>query len=237
MSRVDPDSTPGWRSSSSSVRWGRKRRGIVRSGIPESSTGIAVIAMFSSSSSKRPPRGVADELDSFGERIDFVRRPVAAGEADDVGVLGGDGQHSVAVARDQDRHIGQVLVHVLDDVLHVVDPLPSARVRQLGCLELLTHISRAQPELESPVGEIAHGADVPGQQRGLVETGVEDEGADAQRARGRRHRRQRRKRGGRPEVIGHVQHVVAQVLGAARPVLDRATVTARPADRDRTGNP
>jgi hypothetical protein len=96
-----------------------------------------------------------------------------------------DGQHSVAVARDQNRHIGQVLAHVLHDVLHVVYPLARAGVQQLGCLELLAHISRAQPELESPLGEIAHGADIPGKQRRLVEPRVEDERSESQRAGGR----------------------------------------------------
>jgi len=50
--------------------------------------------------------GVADELDPFGERIIIAGWPVASGEADDVGVPRRDGQQSVAIARDQNRHIG-----------------------------------------------------------------------------------------------------------------------------------
>ncbi len=106
-------------------------------------------------------------------------------------------------------------MHVLDDVLHVVDPLARAGVRQLGGLELLTHISRAEPELEPPVGEIANGADIPAEQRRPVETRVQDERPEAQRARGRGSRHQRRKWRGSPEVVGHVQHVEAQFFRPA----------------------
>ena len=95
-----------------------------------------------------------------------------------------------------------------------------ARVRQLGCLELLAHISRAQPELESPLGEIAHGGDIPGKQRRLVEPRVEDERSESQRARSRGRRHQHRKRRRRPEVVGHVQHVEAQFLRPAGRILN-----------------
>ena len=74
-----------------------------------------------------------------------------------------------AVARDQDRHVGQVLAHVLGHVLQVVDALASAGVRQFGGLELLAHVARAEAQLEPAAGEVTQRRHVAGQQRRLVE--------------------------------------------------------------------
>ena len=180
-----------------------------------------MIAMFNSSESNRSgaaPR--TNAIRSASGSSDSVAARVATGQAEDVGLRRGNGQHPIAVARDQNRHIRQVLTHVLDDVCHVVDPLPCARIRQLGRLELLAHVPGPQPQLEPALGEIAQRADVAGQQRRLVEARVEDECAEAQRVGDRGGRHQHRKRRGRPEVVGHVQHVEAQFLSPARGVLN-----------------
>ena len=55
----------------------------------------------------------------------------------------------------------------------------------------------------------------------VVEARVEHERADVQRLGGRRGSHQRREGGGGAEVVGHVQHVVAHVLGPAGPILNR----------------
>ena len=64
-------------------------------------------------------------------------------------------QQPVAVAGDQNRHIGQVFAHVLGHVLQVFDAWRALGVGQFGGLELIPHITRAQPQLESAVGQVA----------------------------------------------------------------------------------
>ncbi len=56
-----------------------------------------------------------------------LRHPPAAGETDDVGVPGGDPQHPVAVAGDQDRDRRRCLLEVLRGVPEVIDPLAGTR--------------------------------------------------------------------------------------------------------------
>ena len=121
-----PTALQGRAQISSSDRSGRNRRVIDRSGTPESSVGIAVTAIFSSSSSNRSPAALADEIDAVGEWIGVHRDRGAAGQPDDVRPLRGEGQQPVAVACDEDRHVGHVLVHVLGHMAQPVDALASA---------------------------------------------------------------------------------------------------------------
>ena len=76
------------------------------------------------------------------------------------------------------------------------------------------------PELESPVGQIAHGPDIPGNRRRLVETGVEHERPQAECARCRGRGHQRREGCRCPEVVGYVQHVETQFLRPSRGVVN-----------------
>ena len=93
-----------------------------------------------------------------------------------MGAPRGDRQQPVAVAGDQDRHVGHVLTHVLGDVLAGARRA-AVRVgkRHLGGLELLLHVAGAQAQFEAAAAEIAQRGDVAGQQCRLVEAGVEDE--------------------------------------------------------------
>ncbi len=165
-------------------------------------------------------RGVADEGDSVGERIGVRAYRCPAGQPDDVRPLRGQREQFVAVARDEDRHVGGVLVHVLGDVTQPLDALTRGRVRQLGLLELLLDVSRPEAEVEATAAEITQRCDVTGQQRGPVEPGVEHEGADAKLLGRHGHRRHHRERRRRIEMVGHVDDVVSHVLRAARPVLN-----------------
>ena len=183
--------------------------------------GMAVIARFSSSSSKRSPAAVAHERDAVRQGIlGRVGGLVAARQADDVRHPGRDREHPVAVARDQDRHVGRVLAHVLGHVLQVVDPLTRRRIGQLGRLELLADVPRAKAEFEAPLGQVTQRGDVTGQQCGLVEARVEDEGAESQSAGRRGRHRQRGERRRRTQMVGNMQHVEAELLRLARGILD-----------------
>ena len=167
MSLVEPDSTPAVRSSCSSLSSGRNRRVIDRSGTPESSIGIAVIGDVELQFVEAFGSGIAYERDSFGEGVAAVAGRVATGEPDDVGPLRGDRQQAVAIACDQDRHVGSVLAQVLDDVPKVVDALSCRREGNLGGLELLLDVAGAEPEFEASAAEIPQCLDVAGQQRRL----------------------------------------------------------------------
>ena len=116
MSFGVPENTAGVASISSSDRSGRNRRTSDRSGIPELSVGSAITERFSSSSSKRSP--AASRMNAMrlasGSEVHRFRGP--ARQPDDVGPLRGEGEQLVAVARDEDRNVGCVLVHVFGDV-------------------------------------------------------------------------------------------------------------------------
>ena len=70
-----------------------------------------------------------------------------------------------------------MLVHVLGDVTQPVHPLARGGVRQLGLLELLLDVSRAEAEVEASATEVTQRRNVAGQQRGPVEARVQHEGA------------------------------------------------------------
>ena len=151
------------------------------------------------------------------------RRP--AGQADDVRPLRGEGEQLVAVAGDEDRHVGCVLIHVLGDVTQPVDALAGGGVRQFGLLELFFDVARAEAEVEAAATEVTQRRHVAGQQCGPVEARVQHEGADPQLLGSHRHRGHHRERRGRIEVVGHVHDVVSHALRATRPVLDGSLTT------------
>ena len=99
--------------------------------------------------------------------------------------------------------------------------LAGARIAQLGGLELVLRIARAQAQLEPAVGQVVQRLHVARQQCRLVEAGVEHERPHPQRLGRRGGRHQRRERCGRPDVVGQVQNVEAEVLGSTRLVLYR----------------
>ena len=111
--------------------------------------------------------------------------------------------------------------HVLGHVLQVLDALPCGREGQFGRLKLLAHIAGTQSQLKSAAGEITNGGHVSRQQRRLVETGVEDERPDPQRGGGRRGRHEGGKRRRSLQVVRQVQDIEAEILDAARRLLNR----------------
>ena len=82
--------------------------------------------------------------------------------------------------------LGRCCLQVSGDVLEVIDALPGARVRQLGGLEFLAHVARAEAEFEAAVAEVIDGGRIASQQRRLVEAGVEHVGPHPHGGRGRR---------------------------------------------------
>ena len=88
----------------------------------------------------------AHELDPLRERVPLGAFRIASGQADDASPLRGNRQQPISVARDQDWDVGGVLTDVLHDVAQVVDPLPRARIRDLGGLELRLDVAGAKAE-------------------------------------------------------------------------------------------
>ena len=152
--RRSPTAPRAWPASRSSDRSGRNRRTSDRSGSPSCWCGMAITEMFSSSSSKRSPaasRTNAMRSASGSESALFGAPPVSPMM---FGPLCGEGEQLVAVARDEDRNVGCVLVHVLGDMAQPRDALARRRVRQFGLLELLLDVPRAEA-IESAAGQVA----------------------------------------------------------------------------------
>ena len=163
MSPIDPDSTVGARSSSSSVSPGRNLRAMDTSGTPESSFGMAMMERFSSRSSNRSGAAArTNAIRSASGSIVIGGRP-ATGQPDDVGPLRGDGEQPVAVACDEKRYVRDVFAHVLGHVAQMVDALSRRRERQFGLLELLLDVPGAKPQFETSAAEVAQRGDVTGQ--------------------------------------------------------------------------
>ncbi len=214
MALTDPDSTPGCRSSSSSLSPGREMAGHVENRHLAAGRGHRGDGDVEFQLVEPVTGSVAQERDSVGQWVSVaVVDPVTTGEADDVGGLGGQGQQPVPVARDEDRDVGRMLAQVLGGVAQIVDAFACAGEGQFRGVELFAHVARAEPEVEPAAGQIPQGGGIARQQRRFVEAGIEHERPDAQRAGRRGDGGQGRERGGRAEMVRHVEHVEAEVFG------------------------
>ena len=164
-------------------------------------------------------------------------------DADDVGLAGGEGQHPLAAAADDERGTGplhgagregvaQHLVVLAVEVerpvgaqqsLHDLDRLLEARhadgrvvVGQPGLVVVGAHPAGTEAHFEAAVAEHVERGRLLGQHEGVAVVVAEDQRPHAQRGGGRGHRGQ----GGHggelvAEVVGHEQRAVAEVLGLA----------------------
>jgi hypothetical protein len=151
-----------------------------------------VIARFSSSESNRSP----------------------AGQPDDVGVAGCDGQHPVTITGDDEWRRRVVFFQVLRHVLEVVDPGTGAGIRNLRGLELFPHITGAEPDLQAAIAEQIQGLHVPTEQGRFIERGVEHIHTQPQCRGDHRDRGQRRERCRGAQMVWHTENVETGVLGA-----------------------
>jgi hypothetical protein len=102
-------------------------------------------------------------------------------------VLGGNGQRTVAVARDQQRReLGtfarKAAKQFAQYVRDVLDPLPPRCQRDPGVVELLLRVPGAHPELEPAAGHLHRRGDVAGEQCRVVERHVEHERSHVHRS-------------------------------------------------------
>ena len=164
-----PDSTAGVRSISSSDRSGRNRAREDRSGTPESSVGMRDDGEVQFQLVESVARGLADERDAVGERIDARR-----GGAPPVSPM----MSARCAARVSSlsplpaMRIGtSAACSFMCSVTwrSHVDAFARRRVRQFGLLELLLDVARAEAEVEPAAAEVAQRGDVTRQQRGPVE--------------------------------------------------------------------
>ena len=165
-------------------------------------------------------------------------------DADDVRVTGGEGQDALAAAADDERwaralhgagregvtqHLVVLAVEVerpvgAQEALDDLDRFLEARhahgrvvVGQPGLVVVGAHPAGAEAHFEAAVAQHVERGRLLGQHEGVAVVVAEDQRAHAQRRRGGRHRRQGRDGGELvPEVIGHEQGAVAEVLGFAR---------------------
>ncbi len=174
-----------------------------------------------------------------GRRLRTTRAVAQVGvDADDVGVLGGEGEDPLAAATDDERRPRllhrpgeqRVLVHLvvaavegeravgaeqpLDDLhrlFEALDPDPWRVVREARLFVVGLHPSGAEAELEAALAQDIERGRFLGQHEGVPVVVAEDERAQAQRGGGGGHGGQGRHRGQLvAEVVGHEQGGVAR---------------------------
>ena len=207
---------------------------------------------LSSRSAKRSPAASLTQADlragALGRGVGGRLAPPGAlaqvdVDAHDVGVAGGEGQHALAAAADDERrpgllhragregvaeHLVVLAVEVerpvgaqealdhLDRLLEARHPHGRVVVGQPGLVVVGAHPAGAEAHFEAAVAQHVERGRLLGQHEGVAVVVAEDQRAHAQRGRGGRHRRQ----GGDgrqlvAEVVGHEQRAVAEVLGLA----------------------
>ena len=213
---------------------------------------------------RRVASGLALGADSATARP----RPQVDVDAHDVCLPGGDGEHPLAASADDERGVGaldragqqRVLGdrvvrarererpvarqqplehrHTLGEALH---PHRRCVVGDAGLLVVAAHPPRTHAELEAAVAQQVHGGGLLGQHERMAVVVVEHEGPHPEPVGGARRRHQ----GGHggelvPEVVGHEQGGVAEVLRLAGLFGPRAGRRLRPlgelgGEAERTG--
>src|SRR5690606_39504209 len=162
----------------------------------------------------------------FGRSDERGRGTVAiephAGEADAVRLPGRDPQHAVALSTEDDRRqpaLTVVLPQHGEAPFQMVETGAGSGERKLRRVELLPGVAGAEAEFQPAVEEQIGGADVAGEQRGVVERRVDDERPQPHPFGGLGCRDQRGKRRAHTDVVGYGEDVEPEILSSTAHVL------------------